>query len=307
MNHRILNFKALDITDLSVIQKFTSKYEPYSDFSSISLFSWNTKNNTLFTFLNNNLVILIDDYDQTQRVISVIGEEKIYTTVKFLLEYANKNQYISNELKFIPEIVIQKLLPSTTLDCQEDPDNNDYILSTKEAVELKGSKYANKRKTINRLLNNYKDSIIVSELNLLNHDTIAHIKNLNARWTKQSPTNNGTPENDIPAINIFLENYSNISKNSLIYSLGVYINNRLEAYCIYEKLNNVWAISHFGKASREIKGAYEYLMVEVLRDLHKRNIAYLNYEQDLGIPGLKQSKLGNKPVKFLKKYIIRDC
>ena len=31
---------------------------------------------------------------------------------------------------------------------------------------------------------------------------------------------------------------------------------------------------------------------------------YINREQDLGLPGLREAKLGLRPVKFIKKYKV---
>ena len=43
---------------------------------------------------------------------------------------------------------------------------------------------------------------------------------------------------------------------------------------------------------------------EEARILHDMNIPYYNWEQDLGIPGLRYSKEKYKPIFYLKKFTV---
>ena len=86
--------------------------------------------------------------------------------------------------------------------------------------------------------------------------------------------------------------------------MAIYIDDILVGFCIYELLDNGWAISHFGKCDNTFLNLYEYMMISVLRELNSRNYTFLNYEQDLGLPGLRASKSSSIPTKFLYKYTI---
>ena len=45
-------------------------------------------------------------------------------------------------------------------------------------------------------------------------------------------------------------------------------------------------------------------MQESAKYLLERGVQMLNFEQDLGIPNLRQAKLGFRPHSFLKKYRV---
>lgn len=59
---------------------------------------------------------------------------------------------------------------------------------------------------------------------------------------------------------------------------------------------------HFEKADRNYQGAYEMMTHVYLNNFD--DLTYVNREQDLGIPGLRKSKLSYHPVDFITKYNI---
>lgn len=60
---------------------------------------------------------------------------------------------------------------------------------------------------------------------------------------------------------------------------------------------------HFAKASRQYKGSYQYIFQELAQSLSK-NVLFLNFEQDLGIPELRKSKRSYFPDKLVKKFRV---
>jgi len=89
-------------------------------------------------------------------------------------------------------------------------------------------------------------------------------------------------------------------------AVGIMVNRRLAGFSINELLNREYALLHFEKASSpDFVGIYPYIMQETACLLLKENCQFLNYEQDLGIPGLKKAKSSYQPCNMLKKYIIQ--
>jgi len=82
------------------------------------------------------------------------------------------------------------------------------------------------------------------------------------------------------------------------------INGIQVGFIITEMLNQEDAICHFYKADFSYKGLYEALLWEAAKMLNDRGIQYLNFEQDLGIDTLRQSKEKYKQHSFFKKYIV---
>lgn len=298
------NLEPITIDSLPEIKSFTSNFKPYSDYNFTSIYCWNTDDQAEFTFYNDNLILKMPEYNTDQVTFSLLGTTKIDETIHELSRHTQSTTGISDTLKYIPDIVIDKINQYASYRVYEDIDNNDYILSTDEAIKLEGAKYSNKRKKINKLLSSIGKDIKICELDLKNAKHIDEIQYINQQWKQESNSNMFIDVSDIKAIHKLLDNYSNLSKSLQIRCIGIRVNSVLEAYCIYELLEQNWAITHFGKALKTHKGMYEFMMVELLRYLNKEGVKYVNYEQDLGIPGLRENKQNAKPIMYLKKYCI---
>ena len=71
--------------------------------------------------------------------------------------------------------------------------------------------------------------------------------------------------------------------------------------------NKRYALSHFAKGDTSHHSAvYNILNWQEARILYSSGIRYYNWEQDLGIEGLRQSKLKYRPAFFLHKYRVKD-
>ena len=61
-------------------------------------------------------------------------------------------------------------------------------------------------------------------------------------------------------------------------------------------------MGHFGKIDEDCPGLFQYLECVTAQYLKKRGCKYMNYEQDLGLPGLRESKISWGPSFFLKNH-----
>ena len=95
-------FKKLELSDKKDIEKFTSKFPPYSDFNFVSMWSWDIKGEMRLSVLNNNLVVRFTDYLTGNPFYSFLGDNKVNETAEQLLELS-KNEGLKAELKLIPE------------------------------------------------------------------------------------------------------------------------------------------------------------------------------------------------------------
>jgi len=83
-----------------------------------------------------------------------------------------------------------------------------------------------------------------------------------------------------------------------------YVEGEPAAYTLGEAL--AWGRSfavHFEKALDKYKGIYQFVNQAFAAALPKY-ILYINREQDLGDPGLRQAKMTYRPCGFVKKYRV---
>ena len=79
----------------------------------------------------------------------------------------------------------------------------------------------------------------------------------------------------------------------------------LIALHISEALENKYAICHFEKALPIYENLTAFVAHEGANALIEHGLKYANWEQDLGMEGLRQAKSKWQPSKFLKKYSIQ--
>lgn len=79
-----------------------------------------------------------------------------------------------------------------------------------------------------------------------------------------------------------------------IYGVGVYINDKLEAFAIGEIITEEYACEHFEKANDSYRGLYQLVCSEFCKALPE-SVIFVNREEDMGLPGLRQAKEALKP------------
>jgi hypothetical protein len=84
----------------------------------------------------------------------------------------------------------------------------------------------------------------------------------------------------------------------------VTIEGAVRAFAVGERLNQNTAICHFEKADHFMEGLSQLVNREFARLLFTCCI-YVNREQDLGEPGLRNAKLSYHPVELVKKFRVR--
>ena len=86
-----------------------------------------------------------------------------------------------------------------------------------------------------------------------------------------------------------------------VYSVGIYIKGKLEAFAIGERLNKDTAVEHFEKANDHIRGLYQAVCSEFCKILPE-DIVYVNREEDMGLENLRQAKEALRPHHMVEKY-----
>ncbi len=289
------NFSQLSINHRREIEEFTARFEPYSDFNFTSLFCWNTNGQTEVSILNNNLVIKIPDYLSSKPVYSLMGDSLIDQSIRELLEPVK-------ELRLVPENVVEKIGKKTDFSITEDRDNFDYLYSLTDLSKLAGSKFKKKRNKSNSFIKAHQDyELDVNTHRSIGTDLAKKLGQVDRLWADQASRSQGDILSERKAIDALISHSTEF--DLLIVEISV--DKAIKAFSINEKIGGDYAICHFEKALKvHHQNIYTFLASQTAAEIKKLGCEFVNWEQDLGLEGLRKSKMSYHPVRMLKKYTL---
>ncbi len=176
----------------------------------------------------------------------------------------------------------------------EDRDNFDYIYDTKLLTELSGKKFHGKR---NHIANFKKSDWEYKELTTDLIDDCIEFSTLS--FNEKNAYTSHTAVAEQFAINAFFDNFDALKlKGGVLYQSG-----KMVGFTIGERLNSETFVIHIEKALPEVQGAYPTLFNEFIKH-EAQSFKYINREDDVGVEGLRKSKLSYRPEFLLKKYVV---
>ena len=181
---------------------------------------------------------------------------------------------------------------------QSNRDYYDYIYDAEKLRTLRGKKYSKKRNHINAFLKEHGDCFYYKRLDTSHKEEICEFLK---KWSND--------KEDSKTLDVEFHSICKVMDfaESLDVKIGgIYLDNQLEAFSIGSLVNKgTEAIIHIEKANAEIRGMYQLINQQFLKEEFP-NVKIVNREEDLGIEGLRKSKLSYYPIQLLKKYIIRE-
>ncbi|MGN0695476.1 MAG: DUF2156 domain-containing protein [Oscillospiraceae bacterium] len=175
----------------------------------------------------------------------------------------------------------------------DDEGGFDYIYNAGDLKSLSGGKYHKKRNHLKKIENyNYSYSPM-TEADFDDCITFA-ANHYNARGSAD--------ESEIGeqfAINTFFGEFDYLGLSGGVLR----VDGRVAAFTIGERLNSDTQDIHIEKADTSVDGAYPAINNFYARSLPD-DVKYINREEDMGIEGLRKSKMSYHPAFLLKKHIL---
>lgn len=173
---------------------------------------------------------------------------------------------------------------------EEDRDNFDYLYLRKDLAALSGRKFHKKRNLVNAFVNNYR-----YEEGPLTRENIADAFHVLDEWRTQRDESG-----DYDAAKEALELMDTLDLHGYL----VWVDGTPAAYTLGESLARGRSFAvHFEKAIGDYKGIYQFIN-RAFASILPRHYKFINREQDLGDPGLRQAKMTYRPCGFVKKYRV---
>jgi hypothetical protein len=282
----------LTLEHKSVVETYNIMYNiRMSELNFTNLFAWQEKYRFHIDELN-GYMILINVTDTTMYFSQLIGPLNNLThlkdTIYELMATYNLDKLILKKSNHYFKTMLES--SDLKIEIKEIRDDFDYLYDFKSMKELRGNMYHKKKNHVNQFTKNYDWTH-----RLINSVNISDIYEVMKVWFTED-TKDMIDEKR--ALQRVIDHWEDLSVvGSILYVDEVPI-----AFAIGEIIHEDTLLMHFEKADRNFQGAYEMITNCFLKNFE--DLKYVNREQDLGIPGLRKSKLSYHPVDFNSKYNI---
>lgn len=182
-----------------------------------------------------------------------------------------------------------------------DRDHYDYVYRIEDLAVLKGKRYQSKRNFVNRFWSGHPECRTVP----LDETTLPAVKALLEQWYGSRVRENSL--SDFHLEQVALERGFRRMEALGLEGMILLENGRALAMTMGSRLSPDTFDIHFEKAADGVDGAYAAINQSFARHLMLKypELAYLNREDDMGLPGLRKAKESYHPDHMVEKYWAR--
>lgn len=178
-----------------------------------------------------------------------------------------------------------------------DRDNADYVYRVKDLAELSGRKYAKKRNKIKQCL-----AAFTCEYEPMTAERIPECMAMQEAWCRERKCEHHPSLcSEYKALE---ETFANFSELEVIGGI-IRVEGKISAFAVAERLSPHTAVWHFEKALSGFPGLGQ-LVNHWFSRYGLTDFAFVNREQDLGVPGLRQAKESYYPHHLVEKITTID-
>jgi len=289
------DFKRIALEDKPVFDKHYAKYPPvHSDNLFTTMISWMEYSNYHYAVVDENIIIMTE-LDNKIRLRPPLGKQNV-DLLKQVLTLAVREG--SEEPFGVVDTKMKEWISKEfpRLKFFEHRDYFDYVYLASDLANLPGTNYAKIRNRLNKFKKNYKYTTeIISEENM------DEVNEFLKRWCLWKDCESDIVlENERKAIVYSMAHFFDLGLSGLV----IRINGNIEALAVYEKMNPDTAVVHYEKGSPYFDGIYKAINMETAKILQK-DFLFINREEDMGIPGLRQAKLSYRPHHMVKVFHVK--
>lgn len=292
------DFKPLALEDRDTLHRRLWQYQPEtSELTFINLFIWREYYNFQWS-LDGDCLLIVAACKEAPFALQPIGPAPRRTVVRDVLDWLRDVRGVT-----APSMErVDRRLADELQDCHEfvvEPvrAHFDYVYRSEDLGSLEGRKYSKKRNHINQFLHTYAYTYAPITPSLT-ADCLA----LAEVWCEQRLC-----EDDISLLHEFrgIRDALNHFAPLQLEGGAILIEGKVQAFALGERLNETTAVVHIEKANPAFKGIYPLITQQFSAQRWQGKVAYINREQDLGDPGLRQAKESYYPDHLVEKFSVR--
>ena len=282
----------LDLEHRSLIRDFFTRFPPeISEHTFTNFFAWNNSRPVYFALVDESLVFFIEEKKSLANRRILFGPAAGRLSLAETIEIFGST--IGGAVRLPADSAAE--LTAAGYDLHADRDNADYVYRVEDLAQLAGRHYAKKLNQVKKCLNAHHCEYEPVTSSLI-PDCIA----MQQRWcaSKSCTTDPGLCDEYLAILSMF-ENFTELD----LIGGAIRIDGEIEAFSIAEQLSPGTAVCHFEKALPGVQGLGQ-LINQWFALYGLTDFTFINREQDLGVPGLRQAKKSYHPHHLVDKYIL---
>ncbi len=299
-----LNFKKVELEDKDLLEKYLYRYgENSCQHCFATMFCMSDKYGDSYCIRDGCLFIHRENLDTSEYRIYLAPMG--YTDLSAALDviildaryYGKKVRFESITRTFAEEI---KALPAYKFDIRADRDLYEYIYTYDKLTRLPGKAFVNKRNDLKHFLSDYEERLDVKPFSC---ELVPELREFQKKWYDMRVQDENekylTHENRV--IELAFEYGDRIGITGIV----VYIDGIICGYTLgYRNSDNCYD-ALVEKGDYSIRHIYRFLNMQSVKSCCN-GLSYINREEDLGVPGLREAKMSYKPDILVEKFIVTE-
>ena len=283
--------RSLTLADRPLVSEFFRKYPPIiSEHTFTNLFVWQPYRPIYLAEMAGALVFLV-------RSAHAEGEYILYGPpagdIAIPDAIAAFDGRVTGAVR-IPDDSLRNLPPEKYI-VNEDRDNADYVYRVDDLAELRGRRFSKKRNLVKQCLSGHSCEYVP-----ITPDLLHECEEMQENWC--SARDCGRHPGLCNEANAIAETFAHYEEFKVIGG-AIRADGTIQAYAIAEELYPGTAVWHFEKAMGDVIGLGQ-LINQWFSKYSLKDFEYVNREQDLGVPGLRQAKESYFPHSMVDKYCL---
>ena len=294
-------FTAFKLSIKKDYASFYDKHDPHADYSFANLAIWLNLNSDLklSNIRGNILLNYTDPFSKNRGTYALYGVNDIDVCLSEIYEL---QQNLGHRKAInVPGFLADKIHDQQKFVIKEDRDNWNYIYDTDLQTRLASKDLSVPRKKVRRYIREIGEHSSVRSIDLSEVENVNLIRSKLNTWKRVYDVGKNDEERiESHAINKALE----LAVDLEIECLGVFVDNILEGFALYHLEKNNFAIVGHIKTDYQHNNIYDFIGYCLASMLRTRGVKYMNFEQDLGIEGIRFHKTKKRPAYMLEEYIV---
>jgi hypothetical protein len=289
-----LNLKKISIDDKELFSKYYKDTPPVCSYLSFAnLFIWKDAEDIAYFTFNDLLIVTGRSlYDGSRYFMFPIGKEMCAKVKPMLTANFNEDFHIYGMT--VNDVDKMKSKCGDQFEITRERDMDNYVYLTEKLINLSGKKLHGKRNHINRFKERYNYTY-----EALNDNNRAELDTFIEKWYSEKVGDETGKTLAMEKTAVY--NALNFHKELELRCAILKVDGVIAAFSVGERLNDDTALIHIEKADISYDGAYAVINNEFVKN-EWSHLKYINREDDMGLQGLRKSKLSYQPEFMVEMY-----